>query len=312
MTDLLEALFKFFGEPLTLRRIAIFSLIVGATLGGFVFYEAYTASFRLGRLQKSADLLVRLQELEAGGTNGTAESQRARKLLWERTLAAIEATPVRLELLPAKLTLSLDSLWKFLAGSAFWLLLAVFQIKKWKSLPGRKEILGQVLVAILAGAGATLVPAVWWPWFHLLVYPYLFMVALLAIAVPFVVLLSAMARAKMKAQATQCLLNLKGIGLSARMWATDHGGQLPGNAEVLMQNLPGRQMRCCPSDPTGKYVLLSPGATEADPSVAYARCPHHDLVVLTDGSVQKTGKNQLVQEGHVWRFKSSETGPVAG
>lgn len=306
MTDLFEALFKFFNEPLTLRRVFILSLIVGAAFGGIVFYEAYTANFRLGRLQKSADLLARLQELETSGTNGTPETQRARKLLRELTLATIETTPAKLDLVPARLTLSLDSLWKFLAGSALWLVFSLSQIEKWKHPAGRREILGHVTLAVIAGLVATLLPPFWWPWFHLLIYPYLFIATLVAVSLPFVVLLSAVSRAKQKANSINCVNNLKSLGLSARIWATDHGGNLPDSSESLKHNLPGQRMRCCPLNDSEEYPLLSPGATEADPTVVYSRCPHHSLVLLTDGSVQRLGKNRLVQEGKIWRIKEEQ------
>ena len=311
MTDLFEALFKFFSEPLTLRRGFIFSLIVGGAVGGIVLYEAYTASFRLGRLQKSADLLARLQEVENSGANGTPEIQRARKLLQELTLATIETTPVRLELVPSKLTLSLDSLWKFLAGSALWWVLALLQLHRWKQPAGRREVLGHVAFAIIAGVVATLVPAVWWPWFHLLIFPNLLVVTVLAFALPFVVLLSAMGRAKKKADAINCRNNLKSLGLSARIWATDHGGNLPVSTDSLNSNLPGQRSRCCPLSGSKEYPLLSPGATEADPMVVYAHCPHHSLALLTDGSVQELGKNRLVQEGKLWRMKGDAAEPTS-
>lgn len=312
MTDLFEALFKFFSEPLTLRRAFVFSLIAGATIGGIVFYEAYTASFRLGRLQKSAELLARLQELETNGTNGPPEIQRARQQLRELTLTTIEMTPARLELVPSKLSLSLDSLWKFLAGSALWLVLALLQLHRWKQPAGRREALGHIAFAIFAGVVATLLPAVWWPWFHLLIFPNLLVVTVLAFALPFVVVLSAMGKAKKKAVAINCRNNLKSIGLSARIWATDHGGVLPDSKDSLKSNLPGKRAPCCPVDGMTEYHLLSPGATEADPTVVYAHCPHHALVLLTDGSVQALGKLRLVQEGNVWRVREGAEETTSG
>ena len=207
-----------------------------------------------------------------------------------------------LELVPSTLTFSMNSLWKFLAGGAVWSITAVFQIRKWKNPAGRKDILGAFGVAIIAGFFATFVPAIWWPWFHLLVYPLLFMSGFVIVIIP-IALALALKNARSKAQMVVCSNNLKQVGIGARIWSQDHGDILPKNFEEMKATLASKDLTHCPADKNREYEILSPGAPLADPSVVYVRCPIHNLVIFADGSVHQIGKRELLREKDQWRIK---------
>ena len=304
MTGLLEAWIKLFSEPLTWRRLVLLSSILGLIIAGISTFEHYTWSFRLARLEKSADLLVRLQESEARGTNDSVEVRRARKLLMEQTLQAIEARPITLIVVPSTLSFSMNSVWKFFAGGALWYALYLGQIGKWRSESGRKEILGQIFVAVLAGIVAIFVPAIWWPWFHILIYPWLFIAGVVLAIAPVAVVFvfwSGLKKAKQRAQAISCLTNLKQVGLGARLWANDHSDKLPTD---FPSGWP-EDVTCCPTDRSKRYEILSPGVSESDPTVVYARCPIHDHIVFADGAANEIGSRKLVKRDGQWRVEST-------
>jgi hypothetical protein len=129
MADFLKELLKFLSE-FTWRKLLLLVCIAAVGLGGFSLWERYTSSFRLGRLQKAADLMVRLQELQAHGTNSTPELERAKATLVTQAVQAIEEKPLTLDILPSTLKLSVDSLWRFLAGSALWFLTSLVFIPR--------------------------------------------------------------------------------------------------------------------------------------------------------------------------------------
>ena len=118
MKELLDLCNKFFDPPFTYRRFLALGGFLAVLFGGLYGYETYTASFRLSRLQKSAELLVRLRDFETNSVSVSPALQQSMKLLEERTAATIEATPNLPEWKPTKLRFSLDSFWMFLAGNS--------------------------------------------------------------------------------------------------------------------------------------------------------------------------------------------------
>ena len=294
MDDIFAELLRYFHKP-SLSKILTVLGILGAGLLAVLCYELYTASFRLERLQKAADLFVRLEEIRLHGTNSPPEMRRAYTALIDQTTEAIEEKPVSLRHLFAQFTLSTDSLWKFLAGAGLWLVLALLQLPRAATRPGKDRFLGLILLAVASGSVGMFVPQVGWPWFHLLLYPWLFLLAMLVAALPvafFYVLNSGLKAASWKAKQITCISNLKQIGLSARMWADANGDVLPSKLASIMNDLPDRRVTRCPADDSSPYEIVSPGCSEKDPSVVYARCPIHGSELLADGSVRLQDRNR--------------------
>jgi hypothetical protein len=118
------------------------------------------------------------------------------------------------------------------------------------------------------------------------------------------VLLSGVRSARAKAQAINCLNNLKQVGTAARLWADSHEGVLPANFDSLKPELVNQKAACCPGSRGTHYEILSPGAKETEASVVYVHCPKHKLVVLADGSIQPLDDRQLVKRNGKWLIQS--------
>jgi len=172
MDKIIEAFFSAFSE-FTWRRFLALVIVVALLFLGFSFYERYTSSFRLSRLQKSAELLIKVHEMEQAMTNGSPELQRASRALVEQSIHAVEIAPISLDVLPTTLRFSTDYLWKFLAGCAAWIAFAASRVPR--ILRGdkvsRTSALGLLFFAVLVGLAGLAIPAIWWPWFHLVIYP---------------------------------------------------------------------------------------------------------------------------------------------
>jgi hypothetical protein len=98
-----------------------------------------------------------------------------------------------------------------------------------------------------------------------------------------------------KAQRIKCVNNLKQVALAARIWANKHNDTLPPDLDGVREGLPSPEMLFCPdSDGAVQYEIVSPGISEEDPSIVFARCPIHFHVALVDGSVQQIGNRKLV------------------
>lgn len=109
--------------------------------------------------------------------------------------------------------------------------------------------------------------------------------------------------AKDRANRIMCVNNLKQMGLSVRVYATDNGDEFPPDILAMKDVLTTPKMLVCPSDTTRSaaeswetysaanfsYEFLSPGPGkhEAEPNRILFRCPIHGHVGMCDGSVQQ-------------------------
>jgi hypothetical protein len=107
------------------------------------------------------------------------------------------------------------------------------------------------------------------------------------------------AQAADRASRIKCVNYLKQVGLAARLWANDSNTDaMPTEIVQMLPYLGGPEgaakLLHCPADGTTAYVILSPGASESDPNVVFARCPIHNNACLVDGSVQQLGPQGAV------------------
>lgn len=116
-------------------------------------------------------------------------------------------------------------------------------------------------------------------------------------------LLPALARAKGRAQTIQCVNNLKQIGLAARIYSNDQGGNFPPSFQAMSNEVVSLKVLICPGDLQHtvatdwaqldaslnvSYEFLIPNAKEANVTrQAVFRCPIHENIGLGDGSVQQ-------------------------
>lgn len=126
-------------------------------------------------------------------------------------------------------------------------------------------------------------------------------VSLAFIPIIVAVMLPAFANAKSKAQQIKCVNNMKNIGLSARIWATNHGDKYPPDFASMSNELSTPNLLICPGDRSKtapanwadfgpdnvSYEFLEPGIDVKDGAQTIVfQCPIHGNMGMGDGSVQ--------------------------
>lgn len=186
--NLVDKLFDCFSE-FTWKRFFALVVVIALMLISFSLFERYTSSFRLNRLQKSVELLIKVQEIEKTATTGSPEIKRASKEIMKQTLEAIEVKPLSLDIFSSTFTFSIDHLWKFIAGSLFWAIVALTRLPK--IIRGEKRarasFFGILFLAIITGMFAMQIPGIWWPWGHLILYPMSVVASFYISIIPFAV-----------------------------------------------------------------------------------------------------------------------------
>jgi hypothetical protein len=109
--------------------------------------------------------------------------------------------------------------------------------------------------------------------------------------------------AKLRAQSTACVGNIKQINLSALLWAQDHGELFPPDYLSMSNEMVTPKILICPADRSKtsardwaqfnaaqnlSYEFVLPGARQSNglDQVVF-RCPIHKHVGLVDGSVHR-------------------------
>ena len=117
------------------------------------------------------------------------------------------------------------------------------------------------------------------------------------------------AEAQQRAQRIACVSNLKQVGLALRMWENDNNELFPMGFLSASNEMNSPKILTCPGDSARQrannwqefngssvsYEYLNPGGSSSDPSVVLTRCPIHNNVGLSDGSVQQLSASQRVE-----------------
>jgi hypothetical protein len=235
-------------------------IIIIFGLGLLVMYERYTATMGLGRLQREADLIVRLEEIQSRVTNAmTPDIIHLNAVLLTNATRTIQEKPISLEFVPSKLTFSFDSLWKCLWGGSLWLVFAIIYLPKSKTKEGRNTIKSFLVLAAISGIVGLFVPPIWWPWFHIFIFPWLLIICVLFAIAPFAIVMANFQKARKAALTNTCINNLRQIDAATNQWALEHSksvGATPTQVDLLPY-LAGSVFPKCPSG--GVYKLNSVG-----------------------------------------------------
>jgi hypothetical protein len=188
MTAIIEAFLKFFAEFSWKRLLA--TLVVALLIViGFMLYERYTSGFRLGRIQKQAELLVTLNQLQTANIRSDPKLGK----IYDRLVAdaddAAQTKPLSISFFVFPSSMFSHVIAKFLAGGAPWTLIGLFFIPG--ILRGDKgsasALLGVTVFVVLFGVIGAVLPNIWWPWFNLLIYPTGHFVLLLTLVIIYAV-----------------------------------------------------------------------------------------------------------------------------
>jgi len=129
-------------------------------------------------------LIAKLQEIDLTITNNSQELQNDYRALVEQANEAITTKPLSLDILPTTLHFSLDVLWKFLAGGAAWFACGIIMLLKMKGTQAWSALAGSSMIGTISGFLSIWIPAIWWPWFHLFIYPIIFIFCFFLVMIP--------------------------------------------------------------------------------------------------------------------------------
>jgi hypothetical protein len=152
---------------------------------------------------------------------------------------------------------SIESLWKFFAGGTIWWVYGLLRFRKVRKKEGRDELYFTLSMAGIFGIAAVFVPPIWWPWFHILIYPSLLFAAVLMPAVVSFVIITNWRLAKSKAQTNSCVKNLRQIDGAIQQWALENSQapeSVPTEGELAVYLTDGVYPKC----PGGGIYRLAP------------------------------------------------------
>jgi len=145
---------------------------------------------------------------------------------------------------------------RFIVPTIFWGIFALCQIPKLKTRKGWQNVVVCLGVALLAGTIGRFLPPILWPWFHLLIVPWIITPLPIIAIVLAVIAWAKYSYAKDKERTQACIKQLSLIEAAKKQWALEHGDK--GNYVPTQEDLgpyleEGGGPFTCPA--SGKYVI---------------------------------------------------------
>ena len=168
-----------FKKVITLLAGLFFFLVM------LVLYESYTSYFRFNRLESAANLYQKAVEIDSAGTNRIPELETARSNLVSQINDAIAAKPLTLQIVPSTLKFSTALIWKFLAGACIPGVISLCFLIRYKNHEKNKLAAeGGLYLALITGTVGVFIKGICWPFFHIIVLPFLVLIGMIAILIP--------------------------------------------------------------------------------------------------------------------------------
>ena len=163
------------------ERLIVIVLALAIGIGITLAYEAQTHHFAIERIDRTADVLTKLESLRKNveENSGAEQSKVILDSLYAQILSISQQTESYLELRKSNL--------KFAIGFLPWLVMSLIYLT-FEGGDGERSWIGffgaLVFGGIFGGIGAVL-PDFWWPWGNLAIYPFGIWIILLVIFAKF-------------------------------------------------------------------------------------------------------------------------------
>ena len=156
-------------ENFTIKRFLALCCAFAIIIFAVLLYEKYTNNFKLNRLQKSAEILKTLQDVNQNNIESNKELLVVYKNI-EKELSELSdpSNPAHLNYSPENAGFK-----KFIAAFFPWLLSMLatypqFKNKERTAVPG---LIGIAIIGLFFGWVGYLLPIIFWPWFNLVIFP---------------------------------------------------------------------------------------------------------------------------------------------
>jgi hypothetical protein len=180
MSDLFQSFISVFSELTWKRFFGIFLLAILASLV-FLIFERYTSSFSLARIQKTADVLEKLHQLEINGVAASPSLKESYDSLIQQTNDVVSTKPFSLTLgFPE---FSMYSLAKFFAAFWPWSLFLILAIKEKQANRRTGYIAAFFIFGLMAGGLGLFMRNQYW--MNLIFYPLVFFILVIFLVIGF-------------------------------------------------------------------------------------------------------------------------------